>query len=710
MGRLTDYTFLTPQDYPNIPGPLYRFVNHKIDREVGGRIVGMENKIVFVQWSDKPDDQLEQMNTKDLWCDLTDEDMNDFLHNQIQHMDESLIERIFPCLMGLILKNRGTGTSSCTKSRREAIRLGHLIAVISSDRMEGRLSALQELTRLCDQDGYKLSLIERGHLLPALVKILSESGVVSADQAEAATCCWYLSRTNDARLPIVSEKGMITALISIIQRSQGEARSAALACFVNCALISESVDYLLNSSYGLLSIIATIITTDSNEANVTIAYNFLANIVGASSIWGRIDEFLRLDLHILALNVLKPLGPHPHTWKNRFGKPFFCLLFLMYISVYPEAALSLKSIGTLDVLAPILSTSDREAISAALIVTLLTGKDESNSQIIALPSYPHLTDILVDLLEAQLSGGKGAAYDRMIKRGYNFTWYPINLVVRGILALSMSDANKRILIRTRILSLLVQLLQRFHDNAPPVGKEYKLGNSTTTYYVGGGGTDKAAATAAIETIVQLTFFFHNDTELIQQFITSDSGVEKLFGDLLELSAARQLNPDAQGQVSNTKNTKIYLPQPPIIPYLVLSLAVLIISDSDLTRFLFPSSTLSISQLQTLLKRFTPYLAYPHDSSLHVAPPELITAPRHGSGNSFGSGSSSSGGGISNSNFGGSGGHRRPPELITAPRHGSGSSFGSGNGVGVVSHSNFGGNGIRKPLVLQPLMKSNSSNS
>ena len=139
---------------------------------------------------------------------------------------------------------------------------------------------------------------------------------------------------------------------------------------------------------------------------------------------------------------------------------------------------------------------------------------------------------------------------------------------------------------------------------------------------------------------------------------------------------------------------------------------MITSNSDLTRFPFPSSTLSISQLQTLLKRFTPYLAYPHDSSLHVAPPELITAPRHGSGNSFGSGSSSGGGGVpngvSNSNFGGIGVVRRPPELITAPRHGSGSSFGSGSGV--VSHSNFGGSGIRKPLVLQPLMKSNSSNS
>ena len=575
MGKLTDYTHLTPADYPNIPGPLYRYVHHKVDREVGGRIVGMESRHVFVQWSDKPDDQLEQMNTRDLWCDLTDEDMNEFLSNQIRQLDNSLIERIFPCLAGLIVRE---GTS-CKTSNRETIRLGHLIAVISVDKMDGRLSALKELTKLCDQDDYKMPLIERGKLLPALVKILSETGDISADQAEATTCCWYLSRTNDARLPIVSEKGMVPALVSIIQRNQGEARSSALACFVNCALIPVSVDYLLDPSFCLLNVIAVVITTDTNETNMKIAFNFLANLVGTSWIWGRIGEFLRLDLHVLALNVLKPLGPYPHTWKSRFGTPSFCLLFLMYISVYPEAAVSLKSAGALEVLSPILTTSDREAISAALIVTFLTGKDGSGSQVVALQAYPHLTDIFVDLLEAQLSGGKGAAYDRMVKRGYNFTWYPINLVVRGVLALSMSHSNKRLLVGTRILSLLVQLLQRFHDNAPSVGKEYKLGNSTTTYFVGGGGTDIAAATAAIETIVQLTFFFNSDAQLTQQFITPESGVEKLFGDLLELSANRQLNPDAQGQVGSKIHPRIYslfLNQ-----YYMLSNSSLI---GDLTRF------------------------------------------------------------------------------------------------------------------------------
>ena len=46
---------------------------------------------------------------------------------------------------------------------------------------------------------------------------------------------------------------------------------------------------------------------------------------------------------------------------------------------------------------------------------------------------------------------------------------------------------------------------------------------------------------------------------------------------------------------------------------------------------FPSyalfCTLFIMQMQSLLKRFEPYLAYPHDSSTSLPPSELITASR-----------------------------------------------------------------------------------
>lgn len=164
----------------------------------------------------------------------------------------------------------------------ETVRVTNLITAISGDKNDGRLSALQELSKLCDLDEYKMPLIERGKLLPALVKILSETGDISDDQIEVAKCCWYLSRRFFAVQPVVSEKNMVSSLVSFIQRSQGNARGAALACFSNCAILPLAVEYLLNFRIGLLDIIAMVITTDTSENNVKMAYAFLANISIAS--------------------------------------------------------------------------------------------------------------------------------------------------------------------------------------------------------------------------------------------------------------------------------------------------------------------------------------------------------------------------------------------------------------------------------------------
>ena len=70
----------------------------------------------------------------------------------------------------------------------ETTRVTKLITAISGDKNDGRFSALKELSELCDQDDYKLPLIERGQLLPILVKILSETGDIPDDQHVVEIC------------------------------------------------------------------------------------------------------------------------------------------------------------------------------------------------------------------------------------------------------------------------------------------------------------------------------------------------------------------------------------------------------------------------------------------------------------------------------------------------------------------------------------------
>ena len=159
--------------------------------------------------------------------------------------------------------------------------------------------------------------------------------------------------------------------------------------------------------------------------------------------------------------------------------------------------------------------------------------------------------MLVDLLEAQLSGGSGAAYDRMSSRGYGVSWCtePISLVVRGFRALSISDANKSLLVRTRILTLLVQVLTLFHTNGGRKVWTGQLADGLAELNLGGGGDDIPAAVAAIETIVQLSFYYDSEADLKREFITPASGVETLFSELLELPEDRQLNPEAKAQIN-----------------------------------------------------------------------------------------------------------------------------------------------------------------
>ena len=159
----------------------------------------------------------------------------------------------------------------------------------------------------------------------------------------------------------------------------------------------------------------------------------------------------------------------------------FCLKSLMYLACYPTATSSMLVAGAVEVVRPFMLVDDPDiAVTSALTMVFLNGKDEVS----LLQANPQLTDMLVDLLQQQLEG--------------LHSLHNINIIVRGMRMLSISDNNKGILVGTRILSLLVQLLQRFCSNLPPItGTPYKFGSSTFVPEIGGGGDDVVAATAAI---------------------------------------------------------------------------------------------------------------------------------------------------------------------------------------------------------------------
>ena len=348
----------------------------------------------------------------------------------------------------------GSGASSIgTDAQREHV--AELFRTVQSGAATlARQAALKELAQLCDNDDYKGPLVSNG-LLELLEDLLEENtpedalrdDVVSAAKRHAVECLFYLSKTYAMKFTLVSHKNMLPALVYVIKRDRRTARRMGLSCCVYCASDPASLEYLLNPTVGLLQTLALIIATDTDDINVYQSYKLLANLLRNDTMSNEhVTAMVQVyGFHFSALQVFRELGPDPSTWPNRHTTPEMCRFVLLYMSAHPASAESLRAVGAVELFTPLVATPEREAIGAALILAFLTGNQEAtrNKQAL-LQEYPHVADMLVDLLEAQLSGGVGDAFDRLTARGYMYHWYRIALVVQGIRVLSMSDGNKAV--------------------------------------------------------------------------------------------------------------------------------------------------------------------------------------------------------------------------------------------------------------------------
>jgi hypothetical protein len=100
-----------------------------------------------------------------------------------------------------------------------------------------------------------------------------------------------------------------------------------------------------------------------------------------------------------------------------------------------------------------------------------------------------------------------------------------------VLSLSISDANKKILIRAPLLPLLTRTLELYRDNSPAL--------YTDSGGALGGGDDIESADIALETLFQLAFFFESDKMLQSQYMTPDLRIAELLSAILSLPSDRK---------------------------------------------------------------------------------------------------------------------------------------------------------------------------
>ena len=200
----------------------------------------------------------------------------------------------------------GSGASTAAD---EKIRIGKLVTQISQ-LTEGpeRINLLQEVWKLCDDDHYKLPLVEQSNLLTILVTILNEAGEINEDKRLAAGCVWYLSRGVNVRLPIVIHPGMLIAMVKLIRCSDHEARLIALKAFANLTINEACEDYLFHPDVDLGAALASAMDMYNHTAGdeyVHWAIKDFCTLMTNEPKETYVVRFLQLDIHTKIIAQLR---------------------------------------------------------------------------------------------------------------------------------------------------------------------------------------------------------------------------------------------------------------------------------------------------------------------------------------------------------------------------------------------------------------------
>ena len=222
-----------------------------------------------------------------------------------------------------------------------------------------------------------------------------------------------------------------------------------------------------------------------------------------------IAVLLSCETHAVFLNILQSVCELPmNNWKSNDGHIQYMLSFIMTLSRHQLSIRPLKNAHALDIMEPILlhhTENGSEALKAMITTALLIGRDENKSNI--LHARPEIITLIVDVLDRTLNSQHGPVHNDNLKPEYRFGTFRLHLLLRAILVMSVSDANKVQLVQSeRLIYLLSErVIGLYLENAA------EIPSPPDSIQPGvGGGNDVESAELAIETLLQLSFASSND--------------------------------------------------------------------------------------------------------------------------------------------------------------------------------------------------------
>jgi hypothetical protein len=481
-----------------------------------------------------------------------------FVLQNLSNRPENMVSMVSPelgllaLLMGVVREDKGDArvkalivfqSLSCAPENKVSMvspelgLLALLMEVVREDKKDARVKALIVFQNLSIRPENMVSMAspELG-LLPLLMEVVREDKKDA--RVKALIVFQNLSCAPENKVSMVSpELGLLALLMRVVREDKGDARVKALFVFQNLSIRPENMASMASPELGLLPLLMRVVREDKGDARMRV----LGIFWNLSLLRSCIPRLLECNCLKAVLVVLGKSIVGGDASSELLDK---CLTVLMVIGRDAIAGETLKRLGAVDLIAPLVNDTGIQGLKAAFVIAFMTGKDEAMSNKKSLlEANPNMADLLSSVLSNSMQGKGGP--------GYTFGNFDLNVIVAAILSLSVSDSNKNILVSKPLLQPLRQVLQLFCDDAPRIPPHEGVGAD-----VGGGGDDVESAETAIECLHQLSFHYEDDCDLCESYMTPDLQLAPLLSALLGIQDTASAATGAEKKKTSQQSEKL----------------------------------------------------------------------------------------------------------------------------------------------------------
>jgi len=404
-------------------------------------------------------------------------------------------------------------------------------------------NALEKLWELQKKgEDYKISLFDSSFgIVPLCNSILQNDGnrYDSSNIKFALRIVTSFSTLHQLKLKVAEEPRLNENVMKYSNDSDFITKQNSSTYFRNLCTMEESSIVLQNMRTPFIyAYVPNLSSTDYDFRHATfILCRNICNYLQPHYL----EHLIKSQVVAINMKTLKGYGSNPSNWGDERNQiPSVILYFLLNLSFYTEGSDAIKDNGGVDMVSKLIDSNGGESLIAAIIISALIGRDESNKDKASLlQSYPKLTASLMDSYQAALDGGVGSVYEKLNNQwGYNWNFFSLHLIIGAVRNLSLSDSNKVILVATKaLLPMLIKTLSKYVNNEPQISKSLESGIDNK---IGGGGDDHRSAMIVLESMVSLSYCYEGNSDLVEKYMTKNLGIVSLLEKLLALPVQRNV--------------------------------------------------------------------------------------------------------------------------------------------------------------------------